>query len=77
MRKPVFGVSDQVYEVEGCTIYIVKTKALISCVVIMQLICVFVLEYAKSSFSHEAAHIKRFWSRVVTNMVPMVKVNTK
>ena len=34
-----------------------KTKALISCAVTAQLICVFVFAYAKSRFSHHAAQI--------------------
>ena len=34
-----------------------KTKTLISCAVSLQLICVFVFTYAKSRFSHDAAHI--------------------
>ena len=34
---------------------IVKTKALISCAVTAQLICVFVFVYAKSPFSHNKA----------------------
>ena len=33
-----------------------KTKALISCAVNLQLICVFVFAYAKSRFSHNEAH---------------------
>ena len=36
-----------------------KTKVLISCSVTAQLICVFVFEYAKSSFSHEKDRISR------------------
>ena len=36
---------------------IAKTKALISCTVTAQLICVFVFAYAKSRFSHNEAHI--------------------
>ena len=40
-----------------CTVCVAKTKALISCVVTAQLICVFVLAYAKSQFSHDTAHI--------------------
>ena len=40
-----------------CTIYIAKTKALISCAVTAQLICVFVFAYAKRRFSHDAAHL--------------------
>ena len=61
MRKPVFGVSDQVRhinrarglkfqtkEIKGSyTIYVAKTKALISCTVTVQLICGFVFAYAK------------------------------
>ena len=34
-----------------------KTKALISCAVTAQLICVFVFAYAKSLFAHEAVHL--------------------
>ena len=34
-----------------------KTKALISFVVTAKLICVFVFAYAKSRFSHDAAHM--------------------
>ena len=34
-----------------------KTKALISFAVTAKLICVFVFAYAKSPFSHDAAHI--------------------
>ena len=34
-----------------CTIYVAKTKALISCAVTMQLIWAFVFAYAKSRFS--------------------------
>ena len=40
-----------------CTIYVAKTKVLISCEVIFQLICVFVFAYAKSRFSHDTAHV--------------------
>ena len=40
-----------------CTIYVAKTKVLISFAVTAKLICVFVFAYAKSRFSHDAAHI--------------------
>ena len=40
-----------------CTICVAKTKALISFAVTAKLICVFVFAYAKSRFSHDAAHI--------------------
>ena len=36
--------------------YVVKTKALISCPLTMQLICAFVFAYAKSRFSHDPTH---------------------
>ena len=38
-------------------IHVAKTMALISFAVTVKLICVFVLAYAKSRFSHKAAHI--------------------
>ena len=38
------------------TIYVAKTKALISFAVTAKLICVFVFAYAKSRFSHDADH---------------------
>ena len=37
-------------------LYVVNTKALISCMVTMLLICVFVFAYAKNRFSHDVAH---------------------
>ena len=41
--------------------YVAKTKALISCAVTAQLICVFVFAYAKSRFSHnEAQNIVKY-----------------
>ena len=43
-----------------CTIRVAKTKALISFAVTAKLICVFVFAYAKSRFSHDAAHIADF-----------------
>ena len=42
-----------------CSIYVAKTKGLISCAVTAELICGFVFAYAKSWFSHDAAHIKK------------------
>ena len=39
------------------TIYVAKTKALISFAVTAKLICVFVFAYVKSRFSHDEAHI--------------------
>ena len=38
-----------------CTIYVAKTKALISIAVTAKQICVFVFAYAKSRFSYDAA----------------------
>ena len=50
------GLRFWVYVVEGLH-YLVKTKALISFVVTVKLICVFVFAYAKIRFPHDAAHI--------------------
>ena len=52
------GLKFQILEVEGfyCTIYVAKTKSLISCTV--QLMCVFVFAYAKSKLSHDVAHLE-------------------
>ena len=40
-----------------CTIYVAKTKTVISYAVTAQLICVFVFAYAKSRLSHDAVHM--------------------
>ena len=40
-----------------CNIRVSKTKALISCTVTAQLICVFVFSYAKSRFSPNETHM--------------------
>ena len=49
----------QIQEVEGLyCINAAKTKALISCVVTVQLICAFVFAYAKCRFTHDAAQMK-------------------
>ena len=40
-----------------CTIYVAKTKGLISFAVTAKLICVFVFAYAKGRFSHDAAQL--------------------
>ena len=42
-----------------CIIRIAKTKALISCAITAQLICVFVFAYAKIRFSHTDAHMDK------------------
>lgn len=40
-----------------CTIYREKTKALISCTVMVRLICAFVFTYAKKWFSQQEKHV--------------------
>ena len=40
-----------------CTIYVAKTKALLSCSGTAQLIWAFVFAYAKSRFSHDTAQL--------------------
>ena len=45
-----------------CIVCIAKTKTLISCAVIAQLICVFVFAYANIQFSHDEAQMKfKIW----------------
>ena len=51
------GLKFCIYEVDGCTIYVAKTKALISFVITVKLICVFAFAYAKIRFSHDAAQM--------------------
>ena len=46
----------EISDLGGRGIYVAKTKVLISCTVTAQLICAFVFAYAKSKFSHDAAH---------------------
>ena len=56
----VRGLKFRIKEVEELyttCIYIVKTKALISCKVTGQLICAFVFSFAKSRISHDRAQI--------------------
>ena len=74
MRKPVLRVSDQVRHkpqnmARGLKIsdlgrrgivLSMKTKALICCMAIMQLICTFVFAYVKSRFSHDVSHIMHY-----------------
>ena len=48
-----------------CTIYVAKTKGLISFTVTAKLICVFVFAYAKSRFSHDEAHIMLTYTALV------------
>ena len=43
----------------GFTICVAKTKALNSCVVAAQLICIFVFACAKSRYSHDVDHMSR------------------
>ena len=47
----------QIRKKRGCTIYVAKTKALISFAATERLICVFVFTCAKRWFSHDAAQL--------------------
>ena len=40
-----------------CTIYVAKTKALISCTITVHVIWALVFAFAISQFSHDVAHI--------------------
>ena len=64
------GLIFQIYEEEG-VYYVAKIKALISCVVTGQLICIFVFAYAKTRFPHDAAHVSK--GRTCT-VFPQVKL---
>ena len=48
-----------------CSFRIAQTKALISFAVTAKLICVFVFAYAKSRFSHDAAHFIFNWKNPI------------
>ena len=90
MRKPVFGVSDQVRhkpdcaatedsfgfrKKRDCTICVAKTKALIRCVVTAQLICGFVFTYAKSWFFHNEAQIMYAFMQELITQCHMLHVS--
>ena len=55
------------------TVRIAKTKALISCAVTVQLICVFVFAFAKRRFSHNAAQILMTTSKTITASAPYIQ----
>ena len=55
---------------KDCTIYIAKTKVLISCRITEQLICAFVFSYAKSRFSHDTFR----WPEVSQNIRGKCKI---
>ena len=65
MRKPPFWFptwsdTNQAVKLQRMargSIYVAKTKALISFAVTAKLICVFVFAYAKRWFYHDAAHM--------------------
>ena len=54
-----------------CSIYVVKTKALISCMVNLQLMCSFVFTYANSRFSHAVAQKMMM---MMTMMMMMISI---
>ena len=57
LHKMARGLKFWIRKYRNCTIYVAKTKALISFAVTAKLICVFVFAYTKCLFSHDAAHI--------------------
>ena len=58
LQKMVRGLKFEFRKKRDHTIYVAKTKALISFAVIAKLICIFVFAYAKRWFSHDGAHIE-------------------
>ena len=90
MRKPVFGVSDQLRNKPGCiateddfglgkknycTIYVAKIKALTSSAVIALLICAFIFAYAKFRGFHEAAQIITLCKTKTKNYLRVMTIN--
>ena len=71
------GLKFRIWEVERFYYPIPKTKALISCAVTAQLICVFVFAYAKSQFSHDEAHILKAYNVNHTSLFTFVKTVAK
>ena len=57
LQKIVAGLNFLIRKYRDCTIYVVKTKALISCRATAQLVWAFVLAYARSRFFHDAAQM--------------------
>ena len=66
LRALNFGFRKQ----RGCTIYVAKTKALISCTVAVQLIYAIVLAYAKSRFSNEVAQMHSYVTHPTMGFAP-------
>ena len=56
-QKQARSLQFLIYEEEGCTIRVAKTKALISCAVTAQLICGFVFAYANCLCSYAVAQM--------------------
>ena len=52
-----------------CTIYVAKTKALISCAVTAHLIWVFVFSKVKSRFSHDAIQLIKWYLKTINNII--------
>ena len=57
-QKMARGLNFGFRKKRDCTIYVAKTKALISFAVTAKLICVFVFAYAQRLFSHDVAQIE-------------------
>ena len=53
-QKMARGLKFWIKQKRDCIVYVAKTKVLISCAIIAQLICTFVFAYKKSRFSHDA-----------------------
>ena len=81
VSKPVFDTNRAVQSQKmarglkrkkrDCAICVAKTKALISCTVTAQLICVFVFAYAKSRFSHIEARISIVRISALSSGIPV------
>ena len=77
LQKMARGLNFGFRKYRDCTIYVAKTKALISFAVTAKLICVFVLAYAKRWFSHDAAHIHSCYRHVTVYFSSLTSLHRK
>ena len=60
-QKVARGLKFRFRKLRDCPIYVMKTKAPISCIVTKQLICAFVSAYVKRMFSHVGTQMNQIF----------------
>ena len=73
-QKIVRGLKFWIRKKRDVTIYVAKTKPLISCTVTAHLICAFVSAYAKIRFSNEAAQMTLYIILLLNLKVPTTTI---